>query len=165
MSIRTVLATITEPTGKAREGLVAFFYAPAGHAHVTASADAAGTIRPELETGIEYRVPVENAVVVDGVPFPAGTIIHIVVPEGEGPATAAEVLTGTTDASRPALLDHQAEAVAVMDDLLTRIGALDTMPDLSDLRARLAALLDSPLFGAGTMAGDGLGDLLDGEDG
>jgi hypothetical protein len=159
MATRTVLATIVEPTGKPREGLLVYFHAPAGLPHVTATADASGVIRPVLETGVEYRVSVENSVVVDGVPMPAGTIIRVNVPEGEGPAQAAEALVGTIDASRPALLDRAEAAEGVLVDLLAR------MHDSPDFSLRLDDLLDrlrSPLTSGGTGAGTALSDLTEG---
>jgi hypothetical protein len=54
---RTVLATITEPTGKPREGLLTFFHAPEGYAHVTATADASGVIRPNRSRDTDAWIP------------------------------------------------------------------------------------------------------------
>jgi hypothetical protein len=159
---RQVLATITEPTGRAREGLMVFFHAPEGYAHVTATADASGVIRPVLETGVTYRVSVENAVIVDGVAFPAGTIILVQVPEGEGPATAREALTGTIDASRPALLDREAQMADVLGTLLGRMGATDLTIRLDDLLDRIERLRPPSIEQGGTDAGTALSDLTEG---
>ena len=125
MTSRTVTATITDPTGQPREGLAVFFHAPDGFANVVASTDASGVVRADLETGQLYRVSVENAVIVDGLPFPAGTVFRVNVPEGEGPATAPEALVGTDDASRPALLDAIAALQAAHDALTARVDALE----------------------------------------
>lgn len=120
--IRTVTAKITEPTGQPREGLAVYFHAPQGFDNVVAMADASGVIRAVLDTAATYRVPVENAVVVDDLAWPAGTVFLVQVPEGEGEATALEALVGTIDASRPALLDRIAALEA-------RIAALEPIPE------------------------------------
>jgi hypothetical protein len=70
-----------------------------------------------LETGITYRVAVENAVIVDGLTFPAGTVFVVRVTEGEGPVPAIEAMQGTLDASRPTLLDAIAALTARVDAL------------------------------------------------
>lgn len=104
--VRTVFAAITDPEGKPREGLPVYFHAPAGHTPVVAPTDASGVFRAPLEPQVPYRVSVENAVTVDGVTFPAGTILLVEVTPGEGDAPGVEALVGTIDASRPALLDR-----------------------------------------------------------
>lgn len=142
MSTRTVHATITEPSGQPREGLLTYFHAPEGHDPVTATADASGVIRPVLETGVTYRVSVENAVIVDGVAFPAGTVIVVEVPEGDDPATAVEVLVDIIDASRPALLDRLAALEQAVADLQFTAGT--NAAAISDLDGRVTALEPEP---------------------
>lgn len=135
MSARTVTATVTEPTEAPREGLAVYFDAPAGHADVIALTDAAGVFRAELEPAVIYRVPVENAVIVDGQPFPAGTVFVVRVPDGEGDVTGEDAIVDVIDASRPALLDMIAA-------LATRVEALE-----------------SPLTEGARRAGTALGDF------
>ena len=100
---RTVTATVTEPTEAPREGLAVFFDAPDGHDDVIALTDASGVFRAEIEPDVTYRVPVENAVIVDGQPFPAGTVFVVQVTVSEAP-TLGTYVTSTivgTDASAP----------------------------------------------------------------
>jgi hypothetical protein len=115
---RQVSATITEPTGTPREGLAVFFHAPDGYSPVVAMTDASGVFVADLETDITYRVSVENAVIIDGQSFPAGTVFVVLATAGEGTATATEVMQATIDASRPALLD-------AIDVLTARVVALE----------------------------------------
>lgn len=124
--IRSVTATIVQPDGTPREALAVYFHAPAGFANVVAQTDASGVVRADLETGQLYRVSVENAVIVDGLPFPAGTVFRVTVPDGEGTATATESLVGTDDASRPALLDRIAALQETVTAQETRIAALES---------------------------------------
>jgi hypothetical protein len=109
---RQVSATITEPTGTPREGLAVFFHAPDGYPPVVAMTD--------LETDVTYRVSVENAVIVDGQTFPAGTVFVVMATAGEGTATATDVMQATIDASRPAFLD-------AIDALTARVAALEAV--------------------------------------
>lgn len=128
MSTRRVIASIISPASVPREGLPVWFYPSDGSAPVVAMTDASGDMRVELDTSLTYRVPVENAVTVDGLPFPAGTVFVVQVPDGEGTATAAECLAGTVNASRPALIDliaAQGEAIAA---LTARMDALEVTP-------------------------------------
>ena len=131
----TVTATVTGPTGGARESLAVLFQ-PAGETHppVIALTDASGVFRAEIEPDVTYRVPVENAVLVDGQPFPAGTVFVVRVPPGEGDVAGIDAIVGILDASRPALLD-------AIDALTARI-----------------ARLESPLADAGQTAGAALAD-------
>jgi hypothetical protein len=117
---RPVSARITDPTGAPREGLLVYLHAPDGYPPVVAMTDASGVFVADLETDISYRVSVENAVIVDGQTFPAGTVFVVLVTAGEGTATAAEVMQATIDASRPALLD-------AIDALTARVAALEAM--------------------------------------
>jgi hypothetical protein len=117
---RPVSARITDPTGAPREGLLVYFHAPDGHDPVIAMTDASGVFVATLETDVTYRVSVENAVIVDGQTFPAGTVFVVLAAAGEGTATAAEVMQATIDASRPALLD-------AIDALTARVAALEAM--------------------------------------
>lgn len=132
---RTVFATVTEPTEAPREGLAVFFDAPDGHDDVIALTDASGVFRAEIEPDVIYRVPVENAVIVDGQPFPAGTVFVVRIPDGEGDVAGEDSIIGILDASRPALLDM-----------------------IAALTARVEAL-ESPLATGGQAAGEALGDL------
>ena len=122
---RTVYATVTDPTGDPRRSLPVFFHAPAGHESVTALTDDAGMFRAGLVPDVEYRVSVENAVIVDGVTFPAGTVLLVRVPDGEGDVPGVAALVGTIDGSRPALLDLIAEQQTQVDDLTARVAALE----------------------------------------
>ena len=123
--MRTVIAAITEPTGKPREGLSVHFAAPEGHDTVIALTDASGVFRAALVPDVTYRVSVENAVLVDGVAFPAGTVFVVRVPEGEEEIEAIDAVIATIDASRPVLLDTIAALTARIDRLesaLTQAG-------------------------------------------
>jgi hypothetical protein len=117
---RQVSARITEPNGTPREGLAIFFHAPEGYPPVVAMTDASGVFVAPLEEDVTYRVSVENAVIVDGQTFPAGTVFVVMATAGEETATAAEVMQATIDASRPALLD-------AIDALTARVAALEAM--------------------------------------
>jgi hypothetical protein len=117
---RQVSATITEPTGTPREGLAVFFHAPDGYPPVVAMTDASGVFVADLETDVTYRVSVENAVIVDGQTFPAGTVFVVMATAGEGTATATDVMQATIDASRPAFLD-------AIDALTARVAALEAV--------------------------------------
>jgi hypothetical protein len=117
MPTRTVVATVTDPAHRPREGLAVHFAALEGHAPVIAMTDASGVFRAELEPDVEYRVPVENAVIVDGLPFPAGTVFVVRVPDGEGDVAGIDAMVGTIDASRPALLDAIAALTARIETL------------------------------------------------
>jgi hypothetical protein len=117
---RQVSATITEPTGAPREGLLVYLHAPDGYPPVVAMTDASGVFVADLETDITYRVSVENAVIVDGQTFPAGTVFVVMATAGEGTATATDVMQATIDASRPALLD-------AIDALTARVVALEAV--------------------------------------
>jgi hypothetical protein len=114
---RPVSATVTDYSGTPREALPIYFHAPDGYADVVAPTDASGVFVAHLETGITYRVAVENAVIVDGLTFPAGTVFVVRVTEGEGPVPAIEAMQGTLDASRPTLLDAIAALTARVDAL------------------------------------------------
>ena len=133
--MRTVTATVTEPTEAPREGLAVFFDAPDGHDDVIALTDASGVFRAEIEPDATYRVPVENAVIVDGQPFPAGTVFVVRVAAGEGDVTGEDAIVDVLNASRPALLDM-----------------------IAALTARVEAL-ESPLTEGARRAGTALGDL------
>lgn len=114
---RVVAATITDPAGTPREGLPVVFLAPDGHEDVIAPTDASGVFVAPLEEDVTYRVPVENAVLVDGQWFTAGTVFEVRVTAGDGPVPAVEAVIGVIDASRPALLDAIAALTARVDAL------------------------------------------------
>jgi hypothetical protein len=117
---RGVAATITDPSSAPREGLAVYFHAPEGYSPVIAMTDASGVFVAMLEEDIDYRVSVENAVIVDGQPFPAGTIFVVRVTAGDGAMTASEAMQSSLDASRPTLLD-------TIDALTARVAALEAM--------------------------------------
>lgn len=156
MPTRLVSAPIHEVTGTPREGLPVMFHAPAGHDPVVAMTDAAGVFRAPLEPGVTYRVAVQNAVKVAGQLFPAGTIIRVTAPAGEGPVPLEAVTIETQDASAPALLDRAEAAEAVMADLLDRLGTAGLSIRVDDLLDRIR-----PLAGAGETTGDALQSLTE----
>lgn len=116
--MRALTFRVLDPGGNPREALLVYFHAPEGTAPASAMTDASGVCTVELEPTICYRVSVENAVVVDGQPFPAGTVICTTVPEGEGPVSLDDVHLEFIDASRPALLD-------AIDALTARVATLE----------------------------------------
>lgn len=118
---RSVSATIRSTTGNAREGLRVDFHATDPAQSVHAVTDAGGVFVADLVPGTAYMVPVMNAVTVEGQDFPAGTVFRVVVPVGEGPATLAEVVVETINASTPALLAR----LAIIE---SRIAALEVLP-------------------------------------
>lgn len=125
MTVRSVAATIISPASVPRDGLPVTFYPSDGSAPIIAMTDASGDMRVELDTSLTYRVPVENAVTVDGLSFPAGTVFVVQVPDGDGPATAIECLAGTINGSRPALLDRIAAQDVAIAALTARVDALE----------------------------------------
>lgn len=122
---RTVEPTIRDATGTPREGLRVDFYAPSPAASVHAITDAGGVLRADLEPGVTYSVPVMNAVIVNGQDLPAGTVLRIVVPEGEGPVEIADVTVAIIDASPPALLTMLETIQTALDALTARVAALE----------------------------------------
>jgi hypothetical protein len=109
-------------TGAPREGLRVDFYAGPPGQDVHATTDAGGSFNAELEVGASYSIPVMNAVTVNGQILPAGTVLRIVVPEGEGPVEVAELIVDIIDASPPALL-------AMIEELTARVAALESPPE------------------------------------
>ena len=152
-----VTATVTGPTGGPREGLAVSFAAPAGHADVIALTDASGVFRAEIAPDTTYRVPVENAVIVDGRPFPAGTVFVVRVADTDADVAGIDAIIDIIDASRPALLDRAGATERVMVDLLDRIDAAGIGIDLTDLLGRVRG----QVAGGGRAAGGSLADLLD----
>jgi hypothetical protein len=98
---RQVSARITEPTGTPREGTLVELV---DGSIVSAITDASGVFVATVETDTTYTFGPAGAGQIDGVPYPAGTVFTLSVPEGEGTATFAESLVSTTDASPAALL-------------------------------------------------------------
>jgi hypothetical protein len=122
---RAVSATIGSPVSTPREGLRVDFHAEPPNASTSAVTDAGGVFVAQLEPGVPYMVPVNNAVIVNGQPFPAGTVFRVIVPEGEGPADISEVTVEIIDASQPALLAWLNVLDATVTAYETRLQALD----------------------------------------
>ena len=101
--MRTVSTTIANPQGGAREGLRVDFHAADPAQSTFATTDAGGVFVATLESGVTYHVPTSNPFTVAGVPFPAGAMFVVQVPEGDGAATLAESLVGVLDMSLPAI--------------------------------------------------------------
>lgn len=112
---RTVSTTIANPQGGAREGLRVDFHAENQAQSTSATTDAGGVFVATLEPGVTYHVPTTNPFTVAGVPFPAGVMFVVEVPEGEGPATLAESLVGVLDMSPPAVHARLAAIEAALD--------------------------------------------------
>lgn len=121
MTARAVSTAIKSSTGTPREGLRVDFYAEPPNESVYAMTDAGGVFVADLEPGVVYMVPVMNAVIVDGQSLPDGTVLRIIVPEGEGPVTILEVTVEIIDASPPALL-------TMITDLTARVATLEGAP-------------------------------------
>ena len=138
MTTRDITATVGSPVSTPREGLRVDFHAEPPHANTSAVTDAGGVFVAQLEPGVPYMVPVNNAVIVNGQPFPAGTVFRVIVPEGEGPADISEVTVEVIDASQPALLERLASMVSTITEYESRLTALEAT--LQAQEARLLAL-------------------------
>ena len=106
---RSVSATVTDSTRVPREGLRIDFYGSDG-SHVVALTDAGGIFTAELVPGITYDIPAENPAYVAGVPFPAGVMFRVTIPEGDGPVSIIE--------SQPQIIDMSRSAIARRLDAL-----------------------------------------------
>ena len=117
---RLVAPIIRDASGAPREGLRVDFHAAPPDVSVSGMTDAGGELRVNLEPGVQYSVPIMNAVIVAGVALPAGTVLRIVVPEGEGPVSIPEVTVGVEDWSQPAI----AARFAALETRLTLLEAM-----------------------------------------
>jgi len=135
---RAISATIGSPVSTPREGLRVDFHADPPNANTSAVTDAGGVFVAQLEPGVPYMVPVNNAVIVNGQPFPAGTVFRVIVPEGEGPADISDVTVEVIDASQPALLAWLGALEATVRAYESRLQALDATAAVQE--ARLLAL-------------------------
>lgn len=96
----TLTATICHATGAPREGYQVVLWA---EVPVLAITDAGGGIRAEVEPGT-YRLALEASLQVDGVAYPAGTVLVLTVPEGDAVIPVGDCIAEVIDASLPALL-------------------------------------------------------------
>lgn len=93
-------ATICHATGAPREGYQVVLWSAVP---VLAMTDAGGGIVVDVEPGT-YRLALETALQVDGVAYPAGTVLVIEVPAED--ARLGDCVTEVIDASPIALLDR-----------------------------------------------------------
>jgi len=110
-----VTATITTLQGRACEGCLVALWA---ELPVLGTTDAGGVVTLDVLPAISYRLVLETAQQVDGVPYMAGTVLTITVPpaadpdpESGVPAVAAPIplgacVTAVLDAGPLALLDR-----------------------------------------------------------
>jgi hypothetical protein len=124
---RSLPATITSVTGAPREGLRLDFVNGGATSAIT---DAGGVFVVDLETATPYTLSFPGVVQIDGDPYPSGTVILVTVPDGEGPATFADCVTGVVDASPAALL-------ARLEAVETALGIVQAAPEMEAPAAEL----------------------------
>lgn len=119
---RTLPLTIRSVTGQPREGYQVVL---AGTDPLEAVTDAGGVVTIEVPVGATYAVGFGSALEVNGVAYGAGTVLHLAIPEGEGPLALADCLTGIADASLPTLLQARIDIETALADLQTRVAMLE----------------------------------------
>jgi hypothetical protein len=105
----TVTATITAPSGTPIDAMPVILARPDGSV-LTTSTDAGGGIAVAASGALALTVP--QALAIDGVPYAAGAILRLDVPETDGVVPLVACLTGVDDASPAALLARIAALTA-----------------------------------------------------
>lgn len=119
---RTLPLTFRSVTGQPREGYQVVL---AGTEPLAAVTDAGGVVTIEVPVGATYAVGFGSALEVNGVAYTAGTVLHLTIPDGEGPLALADCLTGTGDASLPTMLQARIDLETALADLQSRVAALE----------------------------------------
>lgn len=145
--MRTVTATVTDPTGHPREGLQIAFVSDSGDP-VAVLTDASGDYRAALDPGT-YTLAFPDAVRLNGDThaYPAGTVFRVSVPAGAGPVAMVEDAPG----GFATMADRVGESLTGLLTLALFANRMATLEDrVRDLEQSIAA--------GGQAAGRGLAD-------